>query len=160
MFTKEQQAHYDALLPAEVNQPSETVLYMRMTAVNTAQVPRYAFFSRRSRRSPRSRSWTARFSKAKRYRCCSNPAKPRFSIPTCRIRPIEKERARRLREVRFEERLAECRAYWKQKLDGASHIRVPEKRVDEMIRAGLLHLDLITYGREPEATLTSTIGGL
>ncbi len=31
-------------LPAEMNQPEETVLYVRISAVNTAAVPRYAFF--------------------------------------------------------------------------------------------------------------------
>jgi hypothetical protein len=44
MFTQEQQAQYDALLPAEMNQTEETVLYLRISAVNTAAVPRYAFF--------------------------------------------------------------------------------------------------------------------
>ena len=44
MFTKEQQAQYDRMLPEEMNLPEETVLYMRISAVNTSQVPRYAFF--------------------------------------------------------------------------------------------------------------------
>ena len=35
---------------------------------------------------------------------------------------------------------------------------MPEQRIDEMIRAGLLHLDLITYGSEPEGTVVPTIG--
>jgi hypothetical protein len=35
---------------------------------------------------------------------------------------------------------------------------VPQKRIDEMIRAGLLHLDMITYGREPKGPLAATVG--
>ena len=44
MFTKEQQAEYDSLLPGEMNKTEETVLCIRVVAVNTASVPRYAFF--------------------------------------------------------------------------------------------------------------------
>ena len=44
MFTKEQQAQYDSLLPGEMNRAEETVLCVRMVAVNTASVSRYAFF--------------------------------------------------------------------------------------------------------------------
>ena len=40
----------------------------------------------------------------------------------------------------------------------AAQIELPEKRITAMIRAGLLHLDLVTYGREPNGTLISTIG--
>ena len=43
MFTKEQQAQYDSLLPGEMNKAEETVLCVRVVAVNTASVPRYAF---------------------------------------------------------------------------------------------------------------------
>ena len=44
MFTKEQQAQYDSLLPGEMNKTEETVLCVRVVAINTASVPRYAFF--------------------------------------------------------------------------------------------------------------------
>src|SRR5262249_15562357 len=44
MFTKEQQALYDSLLPAEMNQSEETVFCARITEVSTSSVPRYAFF--------------------------------------------------------------------------------------------------------------------
>lgn len=44
MFTPEQQAKHDALLPTEMNREEETVLCLRMVAVNTQPVPRYAFF--------------------------------------------------------------------------------------------------------------------
>src|SRR5262249_1864125 len=37
-------------------------------------------------------------------------------------------------------------------------VELPEKRITEMVKAGLLHLDLITFGREPDGTLAATIG--
>ena len=46
----------------------------------------------------------------------------------------------------------------KKSWQSAAQIDLPEKRITEMIRAGLLHLDLVTYGREPEGTLVPTIG--
>jgi hypothetical protein len=58
----------------------------------------------------------------------------------------------------FNEKLTECRNFWKAKLDNAARIKVPEKRIEEMIQAGLLHLDLITYGNEPDGTLAPCIG--
>ncbi len=157
MFTKEQQAQYDSLLAGELNQPEETVLFVRMTAVNTAPVPRYAFF--------KTVPVTAAVSKLNGQPLAEDEVS--ILLQPGRIatvdtylpnRPLTGERAERLRRVSFAERLAECRAFWKAKLASAAQIRVPERRIDEMARAGLLHLDLITYGLEPEGTLTSTIG--
>ncbi len=57
----------------------------------------------------------------------------------------------------FDELLDEARAYWQAKLDSAARLMIPEPRIDEMARAGLLHLDLITYG-ERQGALAATIG--
>jgi hypothetical protein len=43
-------------------------------------------------------------------------------------------------------------------LDKAARISVPDQRINEMIQAGLLQLDMITYGNEPDGTLAPTIG--
>ena len=44
MLTADQEAEYQAHLPLEMAQPEETVLFARVEALNTASVPRYAFF--------------------------------------------------------------------------------------------------------------------
>jgi hypothetical protein len=44
MFTDPQRALYETLLPEEMNRDEETVLYLRVEAVNTGPVPRYAWF--------------------------------------------------------------------------------------------------------------------
>ena len=36
---------------------------------------------------------------------------------------------------------------------------MPEPRVNEMMQAGLLHLDLVCYGLEPDGSVAATIGG-
>jgi len=58
----------------------------------------------------------------------------------------------------FDQRFLECKAYWQTKLQQGAQIRVPEKRIEEMIQAGLLHMDLITYGNEPDGDLAPNVG--
>ena len=48
--------------------------------------------------------------------------------------------------------------YWNGKKFQAAEIKVPELRINEMIQAGLHHLDLVTYGEEPNGPLCPTLG--
>ncbi len=73
-------------------------------------------------------------------------------------RPISPARAERLARLDFDARLEECRRFWLGKLAGGARLELPEPRIDEMARAGLLHLDLVTYGLEPGGPLAATIG--
>ncbi len=178
MFTKDQQALHDSLKPTEMNQPEETVLYVRISATNTAAVPRYAFFKNPAPGAARSFSFDGSnglgvYKSGRVFAVSLLNGKPlaseevavdlkpgetaelEFRLPN---RPISRERALKLREVSFAERHSECRRFWLQELQSAAQISLPEKRITEMLRAGLLHLDLVTYGLEPEGTLTSTIG--
>lgn len=58
----------------------------------------------------------------------------------------------------IEEHHRACRDYWRGRLSAAASISVPEERIDEMIRAGFLHLDVHTYGLEPDSALSAEIG--
>ena len=185
MFTKEQQAEYDSLLPGEMNKTEETVLCIRVVAVNTASVPRYAFFRNVAPnlgkagyggKAPWSFDSAKGFGLYRSDRVFSvsklngqplaneevaiklqpgETATLEINLPH---RPVPTERAARLASLNFDDRLTQARRYWQAKLDSAAQIDLPEQRITEMIRAGLLHLDLITYGREPEGTLVPTIG--
>src|SRR5207249_4803557 len=53
---------------------------------------------------------------------------------------------------------AECAAYWHKKLEHGARLQLPEQRLDEMARAGLLHLDVVAYGLEPKGPLAACIG--
>jgi hypothetical protein len=178
MFTPQQQAEYDRLAPAEMSPAEETVLYARITATNTAAVPRYAFFknaypSGTGDSSLDAQSGFGLYPSGRVFSVTQVNSRPltngeaAISLApgeTATIdmflphRPIARERALKLRGASFDQRHAECRAYWQAKLAAAASIRVPEPRIDEMLRAGLLHLDLVTYGLEPRGTLTPTIG--
>jgi len=183
MLNEEQTEKRNQLLQSELNLDEETVLYFRAIATNTAQVPRYAWF-----KNPVPNAIMMNNDKHYIFDhhggyvkysddriCCvsklngeplteeetaililpGETAVFEFFLPH---RPISRLRAEQLIKQSFSSRLEECRNLWKSKLDRAARIRVPERRIDEMIRAGLLHLDLVSYGLEPEGTIVPTIG--
>ncbi len=174
MFTDVQQAEYERLLSEELERDEETVLYWRVRAVNTGQVPRYAWF-----RAPTvsacfdGEQGFALFDSGRVYAVALLEGRPlpqpevavllspgqsvtfEFRIPH---QPISADRAHALAAQLFSARHAECAAFWREKLGTGAQITVPERRIDEMIRAGHLHLDLVAYGLEPQGTVAATIG--
>jgi hypothetical protein len=178
MFTKEQQALHDSLRAAEMDQPQETILFMRICAVNTATVPRYAFFknpapSVASDYHLEGANGFAAYNQDRVFAVSQLNGQPlseeevavdlkpgEAAVLDIRLpnRPVSHARAMKLREVSFEERYSQCRRFWQEKLETGAQIRLPEQRINGMLRAGLLHLDLTTYGLEPSGTLTPTIG--
>jgi hypothetical protein len=160
----------------------ETVLWYHSIAVNNSPVPRYAWF-----KAPKpGRGWWSGyawyFEPETGFSFYENGNV--FSISRLNSRPLPDEeiavllqpgdsavfefclphspitrlRAASLSKQSFDNRYQECRQYWRQKLAAAPVIRLPEKRIEEMMYAGLLHLDLVAYGNEPGGTLAPTIG--
>ncbi len=182
--TPAQQEITDRIHKSEVNRDEETVMYLKIEAVNTAKAPRYAFV-----RTPQlnvaaiteSRRWPVEFKEGLNYftetgrvfMTSTLGGKPYsqvdgslllmpgekaefvFKIPHT---PISKERARALMATDFEEKLAECTAFWQKKLEGIAQISLPEKRIEEMMKAGFLHLDLVCFGNEPEDAVAPVVG--
>lgn len=185
MLTAAQAAERRRWLNTEMNPSEETVFYMRIVATNTGDVPRYAWFKNpvpMSGAPLRVIESGYQFDVERGYvqhgdgHVCTvslldgNPLDQEesavlllpgesvqfeFRIPH---RPISVERATLLAAQSFEKRLSECRVFWKKKLASAATLTLPEKRIEEMVKAGLLHLDLVTYGHEPIGTLVPTIG--
>ena len=179
MFTPAQQAELARLRAAEPPAPEETVLYVRGVATNHGAVPRYALFKTMTPQGRKRTEWSidrARgfgvFSSGRVYVVTKLNGQPAGEECSVLLQPgqsasfemfvphspVAAERAAALAAQSFDARLAETRAFWQRKLDRAAHWRLPEARIDEMARAGLLHLDLITYGLEPDGTLIPTIG--
>lgn len=175
LMTEDQKRKYEALLPAEVNREEETVLCFRAQAVNRAPAPRYAWF--RAPCAPGAVhdeiTGLRSFSSGRVFCIARLNGKPmpdsemavlvkpgesvlfEFFIPHS---PVPRERALLLAQLDFDAKADECRAFWRTKLSSAAQISLPEKRVDEMVKAGLLHCDLVAYGLEPDGTLAPTIG--
>ncbi|MEM2941116.1 MAG: hypothetical protein QW304_06175 [Thermoproteota archaeon] len=180
VFTEEQERQFQTLLLQEMKQDEETVLFVRVEAVNSAPAPRYAWFKSVFPTSSQPLKWffdgdtgfgvydTGRVFCVSKINGKPMPQeelavllKPKgkaifdFYVPH---RPISRERAEQLASQDFEARHIECRGFWKQKLETGAEIKLPEGRVEKMVKAGLLHLDIVTYGLEPEGTVAPTIG--
>jgi len=185
MFTEAQQALFERLLPEEMKREEETVLHLRVDAVNTAAVPRYAWFrggwpQTESGHTPRTGGYSLEpatgftllgsgrvyavsrldggpLSRQEEAVLVEPGGKSTYEL-LLPHRPLPRERAARLAASRFDERHAECLRFWRERLAKAARVELPEPRIAEMIQAGLLHLDLVAYGREPDGPLAATIG--
>lgn len=180
MFTPEQERLYTSLLQGEMDTGEETVLFIRICASNTFSAPRYAFFRNIWPGEGAASNWSFDnstgfglyvsgrvFSISKlngaplaheEVAILLQPGEKADLEIYLPHRPISHDRAEKLSGAEFQRRYEECVAYWKTKLDSGARIELPEKRISEMVRAGLLHLDIVTYGREPEGALAATIG--
>lgn len=185
MFTPEQAEREKQLRDAELNPPEEVVLYARATATNRSQTPAYAVFktvtpSLATPISPRLPEWTfdaehgfGAFASGRVFAISKLNGAPlpseepsvllgpgesavlEFFVPH---RPLDRERALALAAQSFDERLAGARNFWQGKLKAAAQWTLPEPRLQHMTQAGLLHLDLVAYGREPNGPLLPSIG--
>lgn len=179
VFTESQARQLEEVLASTPEPDEETVLFIRTTITNEARVPRYAWY-----KIPYANFWGGDYSydpgtgfssfKSGIVYCISTmDGKPvaneemavllepgqsieiDFRIPH---KAVDADRARKLAARPFEECFQECKSYWQKKLDDAAKIQVPETRIQNMIRAGLLHLDLITYGDRDQGTLAANVG--
>ncbi len=177
MITPEQEERLKGFTPAACAQREQTVFYGRVTAVNNAKVPRYAWF-----RAPVPLDITTQTYYTDGLATCEeglyfctakHKAKPlskdesavllkpgqtvawEFAMPHSQV---SKERAIKLLEQDFDQRHEECRKFWLSKLDKAASIKVPEQRIDEMIHAGLLHVDTSSFGKEPDGPIAVNVG--
>ena len=185
VFTETQQKQLSEVISSTPPPDEEAVLYIRTEIENRGAVPRYAWIKIPRPALPGNNFYSGA---AYRYdaetgftgfsddRICGiariggepvpNEEMAFLLRPGERIdvdfyiphEPVSLQRAEALAGQSFDERYEECRAYWNGKLGRAARIRVPEKRIDEMIRAGLLHLDLITFGQGENGTLAANVG--
>jgi hypothetical protein len=184
MFTLEQQARFDSLLPSELESGEETALSLRIVAKNTAAVPRYAYlrtiWPSKGLGEGSALPWrieantgfglyeSGRVFAISRFN--SEPLhQPEVTIllqpgesATLDIllphRPLAREQAEQLASPSFDQLLSDCKRFWEAKLQSAATVDLPEQRITEMIRAGILHMDLISYGSEPNGAMAATIG--
>ena len=184
MFTPAQQKRFDSLHNAEVEHGEETVLCLRLSASNNSSVPRYAFLKSiwpsKGLGEVSAMPWQledktgfAKYDSGRVFAISKLNGSPLEQHEVVMLlqpgetavmdvllphRPVSRERAELLSRALFDELLRECKAFWKLKLAKSARVETPEVRITEMVQAGLLHLDLITYGQEPDGALAATIG--
>lgn len=186
-FTDEQLKLYEHYLPDERQRPEETVLCYRIEAKNSSAVPRYAWFKAPVPNgtwvpsvlkndikwqynaengfgiydSGRVGFIVLLDGKPASQQEMAILVKPGEAVVFDILvpnQPISQARAALLAVRNIAELHQECRSYWLAKLETAAKVDLPETRISEMVKAGLLHLDLIVYGLEPDGPVTPTIG--
>ena len=182
MFTEGQLEQLKTRTPAALNTSEETVLFFRSTITNKGDVPRYAWFKAprpgtgwwmKSAYTFENKTGFSLYDSGKVFCVSLLNGKPlpneeialllqpgekavvEFYMPH---NPVSRERAAALATLNYDQKFQETKNFWLAKLQSAAQIEVPEKRINEMLKAGLLHLDLITFGNEPDGTLAPNIG--
>lgn len=72
--------------------------------------------------------------------------------------PLPEKRAERLVKIDFDKHLQGAKNYWREKLDSAASFKLPEKKIGEVVKAGLLHCDIAALGKEPDGPVAPHIG--
>lgn len=185
MLTDDQHKRMEAMLSDEIDQDEEPVIYLRVEVVNTATTPKYSFMripmpgranavhyeSLDARYDPK--TGFGSYGSGRVFVVASLDDEPvpqpemsvllqpgesiryLFRIPH---RPISAERAVRLSKEDYETRFEQCVRFWHDKLAAAAKVRLPEKRIQEMMQAGALHLDLVCYGNNPDGAVAPVVG--
>ncbi len=184
MLTAEQKEKIKDVIDKEkTGREEETVLRVRIEAVNSGRVPRYAWF-----KAPSVQIADWRITINQRYDGETGYATVEsdrvFSIAYLNGRPAPQQemavlvpagervvydliiphqplpaaRAAAVAACDFDMLLDDCREFWHSKLRAGASISVPEAAVDERIKAGLLHCDMVALGREPDGPVLATIG--
>ncbi|MFC5405350.1 hypothetical protein [Cohnella soli] len=177
MFTPQQREQFEKLEQIDFFPSEETVYYAMTVATNKSRVPRYAWF-----KSPfpakipyefDGDTGFGLFAADRVFAVSKLNGQPMLQEETAVLlkpgesvtfefyiphRPITGERAKSLSRQDFKARHRECLLFWKSKLNNSVEVKLPERRIEEMMQAGLNHLDLICYGIEPEHTVVPAIG--
>lgn len=180
--------YIESLEKTEVKEcAEETVCAMRIRAVNTAAFPRYAWFKAAFHTTPETMdrypavrpgvfdrdTGFSRFESGRVFAVNRLDGRP---MPDAEVavlippggsavfemlishQPLPAERAAALAKLNFKQHLAACRSFWRGKLTSAARLSLPEPAVDERVRAGLLHCDLVAFGLEPKDPVEPAIG--
>ncbi|MDB6095074.1 MAG: hypothetical protein JWM32_2636 [Verrucomicrobia bacterium] len=179
-FTAAQAAEVERVKKIEEFPDEETVVYARVVATNRGAVPQYAFLKAPTPTSKKPPEWSfdgsagfGLYKTGRVYAVAKFNGRPLAAVESSPLllpgktavlefyvphRPLTRERALVLNAQSFDTRLTETRTYWERKLAVGAAWQLPEPRIDAMVRAGLLHLDLVFYGREPAGPLLPAIG--
>ncbi len=185
MLTADQRADMEKIHDREIFKDEETVIYIKINATNTADAPKYSWVripeanvyvnpgkSRLNSSYDKTKGYGS-FGDERVYLVATVNGKPvpqqemavllapgesieyLFKIPH---RPVSTERAAALAGQDYRRHYDACKVFWMCKLDRMASLSVPEKRIDEMMRAAKLHLDLVCYGNEPDAAVAPVVG--
>ncbi len=174
----------DVIAHETTGREEETVLIIRIRAVNAGKAPCYAWF--KTPLCQHSGVWLpapggayeftrgfSRFASGRVYAIARLDGQPAPAEELAVLlqpgraatldiliphQPLPAARAVRLSAVNIDRKLNQCRAFWRSKLRAGASISVPEDAINDRIKAGLLHCDIAALGREPAGPVLATIG--
>jgi hypothetical protein len=186
MFTEAQQKHADSIIESELNREEETVMYIRIIAENMTSAPMFSYvklpdpvpWREYDKKAPKLKydGQTGFFTFPGTGRVCCLATVDGRPVPQEEMvvllapgekityvyklphQPISIDRAQQLMVIDYETRLNEAKLFWRHELAGAAQISLPEKRIEEMIKAGLLHMDLGYFGKNPDGAVVPIVG--
>ena len=180
MQTPEHQAYTDKILDGEFSREEETVLYVRVVAENRSTAPAYAFSLAPAPLMEAEKFYYDAPKGLVRFRmtdrCCAMAKLNGKPMPASEIAallapgetvtfdymiphtPLNEARAVAVLNNRFEDRFAEAVEFWEKELSASARIHLPEKRIEEMIKAGLLHQDIGYFGKNPDEPVVPIVG--
>jgi hypothetical protein len=175
---RERKKYIDAFNKELLKMDEETLCIMRCESVNTSHSPHYAWFAVPScglkdteylteygflqKKDDKKILYLARLN----GQAMGSPQKAVLIQPeqNCVFeviiphRAIPIKRARKLLTKNTTQELKAVKSFWKTKLKTAAQIKVPETEIQNRMQAGILHCDLVAYGKEPDQPVAATIG--
>jgi hypothetical protein len=151
----------------------EVICVFRTQAVNNGKVPAYAWIKSPGSHTPSPSNGFSRFKDGTVYCINRLDGKPMpneemsillnpgqsvnvdFIIPH---QAVSEERAMALLQLDFDRSLNDCRKYWKEQLETSAKFEIPEKVINESLKAGILHCDIATIGLQDEGPALATVG--
>lgn len=180
MQTPEHQGYTEKILDGEFSREEETILYVRVVAKNHTSAPAYAFSLAPAPLMESEKFYYDAPKGLVRFRmtdrCCAMAKLNGRPMPASEIAallepgesisfdymiphtPLDEVRAAAVLEQRFEDRFAEAVAFWEGELAQGASIHLPETRIEEMIKAGLLHQDIGYFGKNPGEPVVPIVG--
>ena len=183
VITDRERVLCDEVLKKELPAKEETVLFLKIEAVNTAKIPRYAWFQAllpettgqytkinwQLERETGFSSYSAEriFSVSslngeplseRENAILLKPGESAVFLTRVPHVPLSKARAEKLAKIDFEKAFRNCKNFWNKILSAGGQLNVPEKRINEMIKAGLAHLNIVTYGKGATGALAACVG--
>jgi len=175
-FTEKQQEIFNNLVEKEILREEEIVLFLKIEAINKKNLPGYAYFHipyPNTSSNYKIENGLAKFSEDRVFAVITINSSPlekqEFTVflqPGEKVeiimkiphKPIPLKRAISLMTQSFEERKNECIEFWEKKIESAAKINLPEGIIENMIKSGIIHLDLISYGIEPDKPVAPCVG--
>ena len=163
MTTSEREQQQNAY--KQQKKDEEVLCVVHIEAVNTSQAPAYAWFKAGVLRTELQGEKIGVVNRINGHAVPQSElavlVKPGESVTFDILiphSPISATRAQKLLVFDYEAHLQGARNYWQSKLAKAAQISVPEPAIDERLKAGLLHLDLVLLGEEAKGPLLPTVG--